>query len=292
MRYYLENEIIKAEFDSFGGELKSVIRKDSNREYMWYGNPKYWGRTSPVLFPIVGTLRDNTYRFGGQEYRMSSHGFARDMEHTMVSITENEIWFELKETPATLEKYPFEFVLNLGYRLEGDRLEVLWKVTNPSDSDMYFSIGAHPAFLCPIHGEKNKAGYYLAFDGVDEIKHHGNKGGLAVHEDLTLELSGGRVKITEGFFDRSTYMIEGRQAGVVAIEDQEGKRFIEMDFDTPLFAIWSAEGKNAPFICIEPWFGMCDWEGFTGTFDEKAYMQKLAAKEEFKASYGVRFLSV
>lgn len=292
MRYYLENELIKAEFDSFGGELKSVIRKDSNREYMWYGNPKYWGRTSPVLFPIVGTLRNNTYRFKDKEYKMSSHGFARDMEHTLVSQTENEIWFELRQNAETLGKYPFEFVLNLGYRLEGDRLEVLWKVTNPSKDELLFSIGAHPAFLCPIHGEKSKAGYYLAFGGTDEIRHHGNKGGLAIKEDLRLKLTDGRVKITEEFFDRSTFMIEDKQTSLVAIEDPEGRRFIEVDFDTPLFAIWSSEGKNAPFICIEPWFGMCDWDGFEGSFEEKSYMQKLAGGEEFNASYGIRFIGV
>lgn len=291
MRYFLENEQIKVEIESFGGELKSVFSKAGCREYMWYANPAFWGRTSPVLFPIVGSLVEKKFTWDGKKYPMGQHGFARDMEHKLVSKSDDEIWFELKSTEETLAKFPFEFVLNLGYRLTERTVEVLWKVTNPADSKLYFSIGAHPAFLCPVHGEKNKAGYYLKFDGVSEIRHHGNTAGagLAMHEDLVLPLTNGKVRITEDFFDRCTYMIEGNQTKAVTLEDGDEKPIVRVDFDTPLFAIWSPEKKNAPFVCIEPWFGRSDWEDFEGDFSQREYVEKLESGEVFEASYRMTF---
>lgn len=292
MRYYLENDILKVEMDSFGAEIKSIIRKDNNREYLWYGNPKVWGRTSPVLFPIVGTCRNNEYKYNNTTYHLESHGFARDNEHTMVEQTEDEIWFELRETPETLKKFPFNFILRIGYKLVNDTVKVMWKVENTSEDKMYFQIGAHPAFLCPVHGEKNKKGYTLCFDTNSNIKHHGNKKGVAVHEDLTLELTNGKVEITEDFFDRSTFMIEDKQASMVAIEDPSGTRFVEVRFDAPLFAIWSPENKNAPFFCIEPWFGRSDYDDFEGDISEREFIQCLEKNDIFDAGYEMSFFRV
>ncbi|MCC8127372.1 MAG: aldose 1-epimerase family protein [Clostridiales bacterium] len=292
MRYVIENDILRAEIDSFGAELKSVRRKDNDREYMWYADKKYWGRTSPVLFPFVGSLKNKEYIYQGKHYPMGQHGFARDMEHTLTSQTDHEIWFELASTEETLAKYPFLFVLRIGYALDGADLKVMWKVENPAQQTMYFSIGAHPAFLCPVHGESSKAGYRLYFGGVDEIHHHGNTvdTGLAIKtEDIVIPLTDHRVSITEDFFDRCTYMIEGAQTGEVGLEDPEGKRIITMTFDTPLFAIWSPEGKNAPFLCIEPWYGRCDATDFDGTLEERDYTNVLKAGETFSAAYTIRY---
>lgn len=295
MRYFLENETLKIEVDSFGGELKSVVRKDNNREYMWWGNKKYWARTSPVLFPIVGSLRDKKFTWEGAEYPMGQHGFARDTELTLESQTEDEIWFTLKSSEETLKKYPFEFVLSLGYRLKGDKVDVLWKVENPADKEMYFSIGAHPAFLCPANGEANKTGYKVSFEkagqALSEIHYHGITGdtGLSLEEDIVLNLDGGRSTITDDYFDRCAYLVEGRQADKVSILTSDNKPVVSVSFDTPLFAVWSPEKKQAPFICIEPWFGRCDAVDFDGDFSQRKYVQKLNANTSFVAGYNVEF---
>lgn len=294
MRYFLENDILKVEIDSFGAELKSVIRKDNNREYMWYGNKKFWARTSPVLFPFVGSMKDKKFTVEGKDYPMGQHGFARDMEHEWISQTEDEIWFCLKSNQETLEKFPFSFELHLGYRLTNDKVDVLWKVINPAEQDLYFSIGAHPAFLCPVHGEKDKTGYRLTFEGVSEIHHHGNTldTGLAVREDLVLSLTDGYATITKDFFDRCTYMIEGNQTNKVGIADPQGNPIVDVVFDTPLFAIWSPEGKNAPFLCIEPWFGRSDATDFQGDITKREYMEILKPKGVFEAGYSMIFYAV
>lgn len=292
MRYVIENETLRVEIDSFGSELKSVQRKADGREYMWYADKKYWGRTSPVLFPFVGSLKNKEYILDGKHYPMGQHGFARDMEHTMTSRSESEIWFALYSNDETMVKYPYAFILRIGYALEGNTVKVMWKVENPADKTMYFSIGAHPAFLCPVHGESDKTGYQLYFGGVDEIHHHGNTvdTGLAImSEDLVIPLKDHRVSITPDFFDRCTYMIEGKQTGEVALEDPQGNRIVTMTFDTPLFAIWSPEGKNAPFLCIEPWYGRCDATDFEGSLAERDHTNVLKAKEVFESVYAMKF---
>ena len=292
MRYVLENEKLRVEIDSFGAELKSVKDKTTNQEYMWQGDPKYWGRTSPVLFPFVGSLKNGSYLHEGKTYTMPQHGFARDMEHQMLSKTETTIYFKLVTSEETLANYPFSFVLNIGYELVENELKVLWEVSNNSvNKHMHFGIGAHPAFNCPIHGEDSKAGYKLFFGGVDEIRHHGNEldSGLSLDEDLVLPLENHRATITPEFFDRCTYIVEGRQTNEVGIEDPDGNRFVTVLFDMPLFALWSPEGKNAPFLCIEPWCGRCDSVDFEGTLKARAFDNCLEAGNKFNTSYTIRF---
>ena len=291
MRYVLENEVLRVEIDSFGAELKSVKDKATNQEYMWQGDPTYWGRTSPVLFPFVGSLKDKCYTYNGKSYAMGQHGFARDMEHALISKTETEILFELTNTEDTLQKYPFAFLLNIGYALDGNELKVIWKVTNTAtDETLHFSIGAHPAFNCPIHGEENKAGYQFYFADVDEIHHHGHTDtGLSVEEDIVLPLKNHRATITPEFFDGSTYIIEQPPTNEIGVEDPEGNRFITVLFNMPIVALWSPPGKNAPFLCIEPWFGRCDAADFEGTLEERAFNNSLEAGKQFETSYTMRF---
>ena len=290
MRYRLESEAIRVEVDSFGAEVKSVKRRTDGQEYMWHGDPRYWGRTSPVLFPFVGAVRNKEYRCGGETYTMGQHGFARDMEFELESQEDGRLWFVLSSDEDTMAKYPFAFRLHVGYEVQGNELSVLWKVENTGDKPMYFSIGAHPAFLCPIHGEADKYGYGLRFGGLtDSIHHHGNTPeGLAVMEDEILPLQNGTVTFAPGFFDKCTYMVEGKQTGEVSLLDAAGSPYVTVTFDAPLFAVWSPEGKEAPFVCIEPWYGRCDAVDFEGNLSERAYEYALAAGGTFDASYTIR----
>lgn len=309
MRYILENDKLRVEIDSFGAELKSVKNKENNREYMWYADKKYWARTSPVLFPFVGSLKNKEYIAKGNTYQMGQHGFARDMEHTFISQSEDTIWFELKSNEETIVKYPYEFTLRIGYQLIDNAVKVLWEVENASEEFLPFSIGAHPAFICPVDESESKVGYCISFgrfEGekantpnntvidpnaaikpVDEIHHHGNTRdtGLAITEDIVLSLKNGVCEITEGFFDRCTYMIEGNQANSVGIIDPQGNEFVKVLFDTPLFAIWSPEEKNAPFVCIEPWYGRCDHIDFEGDITQREYTNLLESGKTFQGEY-------
>ena len=299
MRYTLSNQNLIVEVESFGAEIKSVRNAKTDYEYMWCGDKKYWGRTSPVLFPFVGSMKNKEFIVNGTHYPMGQHGFARDMEHTLVSQTETTIWFCLESSDETRVKYPFDFRLNIGYELTDNEIKVMWKVTNIGDELLPFSIGAHPAFNCPIKDDEAKEGYSLSFaikkEGMfvplSEIHHHGNTRdtGLAITEDLALKLDKGVCEITPGFFDRCTYMIEGNQANSVGIIDKNGHEYVTVLFDTPLFAIWSPEEKNAPFICIEPWYGRCDHVDFAGDIYARDYTHILASGELFTGTYSMIF---
>lgn len=283
MRYVIENEELIVSVDSFGAEVKSVQNKSTKKEYMWCGDPVFWGRTSPVLFPIVGGVRDKKYRYQGQEYAMGQHGFARDMEFILAEQSDKEIYFKLSSDEETYVKYPFRFELIVGYRLEGKGLTVVWKVHNCDTKEMYFSIGAHPAF----YFEK---GDFISFAGVNKIQYSLlGEDGLMLPETYELGLENGRVEISQELFEKSALIVENRQTGEVALCKPDGTVYVTVRFDTPLFGVWSPEKKNAPFVCIEPWYGRCDASDFTGELSEREYLQRLEEKESFATEYEIVF---
>ena len=283
--YTLKNKEITIQISTHGAELKSLKDNHTGTEYMWCADPQYWGRTSPVLFPVVGAYKNNETTYQGKTYTMSQHGFARDMEFSLVSQKEDSIWFALEDTEETREKYPFAFHLELGYHITGRTVEVLWRVKNPSQETMYFSIGGHPAFYCPLGEEGKQTDYAIAFDAKDRVVSRlFGKGGVT---DILLEypLEDGRLSITEKLFDNDALIIENHQAQKVALVNPAGKEYLTVTFDAPLFGIWSPPKKNAPFICIEPWYGRADHENYTGGLEEREWGNELAAGETFEASY-------
>lgn len=286
--FQIGNEEITIQVDSMGAELKSLKKTATGVEYMWDGNPAYWKRTSPVLFPLVGSLHNGEYSCQGKTYRMGQHGFARDMEFTLKSQTNREIWFCLEATEETFYIYPYPFLLEIGYELTGSSVTVKWKVENPSDQPLYFSIGAHPAFRCPIAEDAKQADYRLLFDTKDELRAGVLQGGLMGEETVSYPLQNGYLWIAEHLFDRDALVVEGGQAQEVSLVKPDGTVYVTVSFEAPLFGIWSPPGKNAPFVCIEPWYGRCDSVGFDGTWEERQWGQCLQAKESFRAKYRIR----
>ena len=279
---------IAIQADSMGAELKSLKRLDTGTEYMWEGDPAYWKRTSPVLFPIVGSLRDGSFLLDGKRYPMGQHGFARDMEFQLKSQNEREIWFCLESDAQTLAKYPYAFLLEIGYELQETAVIVKWKVSNPSEQELHFSIGGHPAFRCPLTKGENQEDYKIWFDAAGQVSAGVIQDGLMTAEQAVYPLRDGYLQITEHLFDRDALVIERHQAQQVALVRPDGSHYLTVSFDAPLFGVWSPPGKKAPFICIEPWYGRCDAIDFAGTWQEREWGQKLAAKESFAVSYQIR----
>lgn len=288
MQVILENEELRIEINRFGAELTRIYGKKNDTEYLWNADPKYWKRSSPVLFPFVGSLKNKEYRFEGKTYPMGQHGFARDMEFVIDSRSESEAWFSLTSNEETLEKYPFEFVLRVGYQLQEKELKVLWQVENPAQKEMYFSIGGHPAFMCPLKQEGKQSDYYLKFDSAKPLSYGlVNEQGLMMEAEEILQTENGVVKITDNMFDRDALVIERRQATAVSLCTPDQKEYLTVRFDAPLFGVWSPAGKGAPFICIEPWYGRCDRASFNGSLEEREYGNTLKAKEIFKTEYTI-----
>ena len=288
MNYKLKNELLEINVASEGAELISI--KDSKgKEYLWQGDEKSWNRHSPILFPFIGRLKNKEFIYEGRKYPIMQHGFARDMDFNCIEEKKDEIWFEITDNKETYELYPFHFSLKIGYRLTGKKLEVLWEVVNTDNKTMYYNIGAHPGFNCPIDGETDKVGYSLEFNSDGNPKYYGSDAatGLRLPELHELKLEKGRSTVTKEYFDTTTYIFEDKQVSEVSIVKPNGEKYVTVKFDMPILAIWSMEKMNAPFICIEPWFGRCDRIEFEGELSERECNLVLNAGEKFNNVYTI-----
>lgn len=285
--YTLENNQWKAQISTFGAELISFVRKSDGREYIWDAKPEIWKRHAPVLFPLVGKYLNNTSYFEGKEYHMTQHGFARDMEFSVVCADSEYVKMSLCENETSLEKYPFKFCLSLIYKLSGNKLSVIWEVENTNNREMYFSIGGHPAF---VGKGDSLTGAELVFE-TDEKELTfgliGNDGAMGDDTDV-LTLTDGKAKVTQDIFDRDALIFEHTDIKKVSLYE-DGERIVSVSFDAPLFGIWSATKKNNPFVCIEPWFGRVDRYDFCGELSKREYGNTLAAGETFRAEHVIEF---
>lgn len=284
---------------SHGAELCSIVC--GGIEYLWQADPAYWKRHSPVLFPIVGSLWNGVFRYGGKEYPMSQHGFARDMDFTLVSKTQDEIWYRLESDDSTREKYPFDFVLEIGYRLEDNAIHVMWRVHDTGDSTMYYQIGAHPAFYYPdFRPDTGHRGYFSfgrraaggGYDKVQDLEYIiiKEKGCADVQTRYRLHLDDGLLPVDTHTFDRDALIIENGQVQRVVLHAPDGRPWLALSCDAPELGLWSPVGKNAPFVCIEPWYGRCDRADFTGDISQRDWIQHLEAGKSAEMSYRIEIL--
>lgn len=293
--YALEVGDLAIKVSPSGAELQSVVR--GGREYLWQGDPAYWGRRSPVLFPIVGSLWNGVCRFGGKEYRMSQHGFARDMVFRNVDGGEDDaLVFVLGSDAGTAEHFPFGFELYVSYRVEGASVHVGWKVRNVSSGVMPFQIGGHPAFNLPGFEADRDVYGYLGLEPEDAAAGAryilvAERGCVDPLHSWPLPLEEeGLLPLGPHTFDRDALVVEDSGVGRVTLYDAGKKPVLAVSFDAPLFGLWSPAGKRAPFVCIEPWYGRCDRKGYEGEFSGRDYVMSLAPSETFEAGYTIELL--
>ena len=289
MQTSIEKNGIRLRADTHGGEAVS-LQKDG-KEYLWNADPAFWGRHAPVLFPFVGSLRNQEYILDGKKYPMGQHGFARDMEFELTEKNDSSITYTLKSTQETLKKYPFDFTLTITYTLTDSGYETRWTVTNDSDRYMPFSIGGHPAFMCPFDGSDD---YRISFEKMGFAPSHLTihtiaDDGLINSETKDLPLDHGMITPTDELFAGDALIIEDRQADRVSLL-HNGESYLTVKFNTPLFGVWSPAGKHAPFICIEPWYGRADGVDFEGELSDRKYSQDLKPGETFTGGFEVILL--
>lgn len=290
--YMLKNSHLTVELQSQGAELTSIYDQNTDTQYLWNGDPAFWNRHSPILFPFVGLLKDKTYSYQGQSYPSKQHGFARDMEFKLTKETADEIWFSLTASPESRMIYPFDFQLELGYRLTGRKLKCFWKVTNLGDATMYFSIGGHPGFYCPLDPTKEQSDYYFAFDTDKVIQYLQVDENAYVSRKLhKLTTDHGILPIATHMFDYDALIIEDNQCHKVSLLDPSKKPYLSVSFHAPLFGLWSPAKKNAPFVCIEPWYGRSDACDFNGNLEEREYGNSLEAGQIFTSDYTIEILA-
>ena len=277
MLYHIENERLFCAVDDFGAQLRSIKDRQSGTEYLWQGDPAVWYGQAPVLFPIVGRLKDDRYRWQGKEYSLPKHGFARKSLFRLLEHGGSSVSFVLESDDATHACYPFEFALTLTYRLEGRALAAEAQVQNKGNGEMYFSIGAHPGFHCSM-------GDVLRFDGPETL--------ASLWIDDEAMLAGGSypvlenatdITIHEHLFDKDALILKGVKSKHVTLV-RNGKPSVEFDIGgAPVLGIWAKPG--AAYVCVEPWFGLNDSSEFTPDISQKPLIRRLAPGEAFTQAW-------
>lgn len=282
----LENEHIRASFAAKGAELQHIVGVHSDTEFLWSGDAKFWGKFSPVLFPIVGALKNDTYYFKGESYKLPRHGFARDMVFEHELINEHELLFKLKHTDETKKIYPFEFELGLRYRIFGASLCCTYEVFNPASETLYFSIGGHPAFAAPINEQGNYDDYYLQFNNDDEITYHHIDKNLISDATTTIQLNENKLTLKHSLFYDDALVFKDLKSDSISLMNTKNYNGLNFKFkDFPYFGIWAAPDAN--FVCLEPWCGIADSVNHNQELTEKEGVVELAASERWERTWQV-----
>ncbi len=282
----IQNTKLKATFKELGAELTSLINLENGKEIMWSGNPDFWGGQSPVLFPIVGALKNEQYIFEGKTYELPRHGFARRRVFDIKESSENEVIFELKSDEESLKIYPFEFSLEIKYTLAENKLTVSYQVKNLSKKEMYFSLGAHPGFAIDTKNGLNYNDYEIAFSNDEKLEIHPLIDNLISNETQAIELENKTFPLSYELFSKDALVTTTMKSKELILRNHKNTDKVIFTFSNfPYFGIWAA--KNADFVCLEPWQGIADLENHNQELTEKFGILKLGNSEDWKADWGV-----
>lgn len=286
----IKNERLSVTIAAHGAELSSIYDKANDRELVWQADPAFWNRHAPVLFPNVGKYYGGHFTYNGTDYPMGQHGFARDTEFEQAASGENFVTYRLCADEESKKVYPFDFVLEITHRLNGNRLTVEWNVKNTDNKEMYFTIGGHPAFNVNVLPDTDFEDYSLVFkEGTEKLSYVllDAESGTAIGDKVyELELTDSKYALKKDMFDKDALVFDGGQIEWASLALPDGKPYIALESKGfPNFGIWSKPG--APYVCLEPWCGRCDNKGFEGEISEKPGIIALKAGETFKKSYDI-----
>lgn len=284
MTTIISNAHLSATINHNGAELISLINLKTPKEYIWEGNPEFWAKHSPILFPIVGTLKNNSYFHNDEKYALTRHGFARDMIFELIHKTESKAIFSLKSNSETRQLYPFEFELQVIYTLFDHELVVTYEVFNKDNDILYYSIGGHPAFALPKRFED----YSLLFEANESLVSYLLETDLLSENSFEIPLKGNKLPLTYSLFENDALIFKKLKSKQITLLENE-KGIVNFRFDDfPNFGIWTKNG--APFLCLEPWLGYSDVLNASGNLSEKEGIQSLESNTSKRHSFSIEIL--
>lgn len=292
MDYTIKNSILQVVISNIGAEIHGVKSLHSNYEYIWQANPDVWQRHAPILFPIVGKLKNNQYTFQGKTYQMAQHGFARDMAFEVEQHTAESITFLLTDTAQTREIYPFKFELRVNYNLLNNLLEENFSITNKSDYEMIFGIGGHPGFNIPTSSVISKSDFYFSTKpSLTRVQIPIKSNGLLDWSNRSLASTNSLITLSEHLFknDALVFELHGHDNRISLKTDTSNYHVNVWMRDAPFVGIWSQYPQMADYVCIEPWWGIADRADSTGKLEEKFGMNHLATGKTFTAGFSMAF---
>ena len=288
--YKIANEQFEVGITSIGAEICSFKSKKSGKEYMWQGNPEIWGSHAPVLFPIVGGLKEDTYIFEGEKYNLPRHGFIRkNKDLKIITQTTNQLVLQLDSGEKTKLVYPFDFRFQICFELLSNQLKITHKVFNTGEKEMYFSLGAHPAFNCPLEEGEKYEDYHLQFAQTEKLNTWVlDENGQIKEEGAQIMNQTDRLQLHLLLFEKDALIFKSLKSRRVSLckQDQE---VVRVDFDDfRSLGLWAK--PKAPFICIEPWLGYADSSHSNQQLTDKQGIIKLKSQKEYTSSYTISII--
>ena len=286
---FLENDLLKVEIKSKGAELCSIRSIKNNIEFVWEANPNVWGSHAPNLFPIIGAMKEDSYFYNGKKYNMPKHGFARhNKDFEVISNSNSEVTFQLKSNDELRAIYPFEFEFLITYELKDNELSIHHTVKNTDSKTIYFSLGGHPAFTCPLSKDESYTDYFLEFEKQETSKSYLLNMATGLVSDKTKPVfdSPNTINLHGDLFNEDALIFKDLTSRQVALKHKQKGEILNVKFEGfPFLGIWAK--PNAPYVCIEPWIGIADSESTNQQIKDKEGIVTLEPKKSFKATYSI-----
>ncbi|WP_341216016.1 aldose 1-epimerase family protein [uncultured Wocania sp.] len=287
--YILRNDKIKIAVKNIGAELCNISSIQNKTQFMWDANPNIWNGYAPNLFPIIGALKDDTYTFESKKYSIPKHGFIRHNKTIKLQEqTKNSLTFSLFYDDESLKNYPFKFAFYITYLLVDNKIEVIHSIKNIDNKTIYFSVGGHPAFKCPVFKNEKYDDYSLEFEQIENAKTHliNMENGLISPETEAVFNNSNTIKLTHNLFNRDALVFKDLNSKKVTLKSKLNGDILSVSYhDFPYLGIWAKPEGN--YICIEPWLGIADSENTNQDFKTKEGILSLRAGKTFEASYTI-----
>lgn len=286
MKHTITNNHFQVSVQQKGTELCSIKSLKTRKEYMWNANPEIWGSYAPVLFPAIGSFKNGECTIKNKTYKIPKHGFIRHNESIILkSKTETELNFQLDYFDETLAIYPYKFRFNIIFKLEDNKLIVSHKVINLDNQKIYFHLGGHPAFKCPVNDGEDYSDYYLEFEYEETISTTLlSQNGLISDETKSVLNNTNTLPLHKNLFDNDALIFKDLKSQKVSLKSHKSNQVLTISFsDFPYLGIWAK--PNAPFVCIEPWIGIADHDDTDGDFLKKDKLIGLPKGEIFEAKF-------
>jgi galactose mutarotase-like enzyme len=283
----ISNDVLQVTISAKGAELQNIQHLENGLEYLWNGDANFWGKKSPVLFPIVGGLKNGEYKHNGKTYKLGRHGFAREMEFEVTNSTNQSVEYTLTSNEQTLAVYPFEFDFKIIYSLKENILTCTYIVTNSGNDNMYFSCGAHPAFAVPLTNNTTFEDWFLEFSSIENVgKWPLSNDGLILQQPIDCLNNTNQLPLSKSLFYKDALVFKNLSSNKISIVSTKSPHGLTMQFnDFPYYGIWSA--KDANFVCLEPWCGIADNTETTGLLEQKEGIIKLTPKDIWQKNWQI-----
>lgn len=288
MNKVLKNGVAVVEIKKLGAEVSSFKKFENDCEYMWNGDEKYWSGKAPVLFPIVCAVNNGEVKVDGKIYKIGNHGFARKSEFELIEESDNKAVYRLSSNENTLEMYPFKFNLYICYTLEGTKLSIDYKVENVDNKEIYFQIGTHPGFNCPLDKGDKFEDYYLQFESNETLERlFMNGANVLINDKSEVILENKNVlPLTRELFKDGALVFRNMKSKQVALRSKNSDKSVTLSYENLSYmGLWQA--KDADFVCIEPWHGIADEDGYNGEFKEKEMIITLDQGASFECNHTI-----